>query len=151
MKQILLVTIMATSLYSVQLQSLSIGKIWKTYKQKLFITGGIGCAIGIYALYRRHSKNIARENIRTIILDMNENNQTNDDETRKRLLRQNGHIFNHEANQLINSYINLHDTPIPTTYRGIADLIAEQNLPNKNHVRLIEILRANGQKTMKTI
>lgn len=152
MKKILLFIIMTVSLHSVQLHSLSITNIWKTYKKKLYIaTGGIGCIIGIYALYRRHSKYIARENIKAIIQDMNENNRTHDDQGRKRLLRQNGRILSPRVNQLIDSYINLHDTPIPTTYRGIADLITDQNLPNKRHMELIEILRANGQKTMKTL
>ncbi len=115
------------------------------------IAGVVGTVGGAGYAGHRLTRNKAKQNISRLIPDMTENQRTNDDQNRKKILKKNGHAFNAEINQQIEAFLKLHDTPIPTTYRNITGLIIGQNLNRQDRRRLIDILRESRQKPMATL
>ena len=115
------------------------------------IAGVVGAVGGVGYKAHKLTKKNAKKNLNLIIQDMNNNHRTNDEQQRKMILKKYGHVFNQQVSRLIESYLNLHDTPIPTTYRNITGLIIGQNLNRQNRRNLIEILRAAHRKPLATL
>lgn len=125
----------------------------------VIITGGtaLKCIVVVAGVggagYGGHkiTKKNAKQNITNIIQDMNENHRANDERIQKTVLKKYGHVFNSETNKLVESYLNLHDTTIPSTYHNIASLVIGQNLNRDQRRDLIEILRAAHQKPLAAL